>query len=56
MTEAAKAMCEWALKQNSVTSVIAETDLEGFASQKILERFGFKKDNCGETLWWRLQA
>lgn len=54
MTEAAKAMCEWALKQNGVTSVIAETDLEGFASQKILQRCGFKKDIEGETLWWRL--
>ncbi|MEN6412485.1 MAG: GNAT family N-acetyltransferase [Veillonellales bacterium] len=54
MTEAVKAMCEWALKQNCVTSVIAETDLEGLASQKILERSGFKKDKRGETLWWKL--
>ncbi len=43
MTEAVKAMCGWALKQNGVTSVIAETDLEGLASQKILKRCGFKK-------------
>lgn len=56
MTEAAKAMCDWAFKQDGVTSVIAETDLEGLASQKILESCGFKKDRCGETLWWRLQA
>ena len=49
MTEAVKAMCEWALKQNGVTSVIAETDLEGLASQKILERCGFKKDKRGEN-------
>lgn len=54
MTEAVKAMCELALKQNGVTSVIAETDLEGLASQKILERCGFKNDKQGETLWWRL--
>lgn len=54
MTEAAKAMCDWALKQNGVQSVIAETDLEGLASQKILERCGFKMDKRGETLWWRL--
>jgi len=26
------------IKTNGVTSVIAETDLEGFASQRILER------------------
>jgi ribosomal-protein-alanine N-acetyltransferase len=54
MTEAAKAMCDWALKQNGVKNVIAETDLEGLASQKILERCGFKNDKQGETLWWRL--
>ncbi|MBW6411184.1 GNAT family N-acetyltransferase [Clostridium weizhouense] len=54
MTEAAKTMCNWALKQNGVTNVIAETDLEGLASQKILERCGFKKYKQGETLWWRL--
>ncbi|EKO1913037.1 GNAT family N-acetyltransferase [Clostridium botulinum] len=54
MTEAVKAMCGWALKQNGVTSVIAETDLEGLASQKILKCCGFKKDKEGETLWWRL--
>ncbi|AQS11235.1 acetyltransferase (GNAT) family protein [Clostridium saccharobutylicum] len=56
MTEAAKAMCQWALKQNGVKSVIAETDLDGVASQKILERCGFKNYKREETLWWRLQA
>ncbi|KAJ50169.1 RimJ/RimL family protein N-acetyltransferase [Clostridium tetanomorphum] len=54
MTEAVKAMCEWALKQKGVRNVIAETDLDGFASQRILERCGFKKDKELETLWWRL--
>ncbi len=42
MTEAVKAMCEWALKQKGVRNVIAETDLAGFASQRILECCGFK--------------
>ncbi|AWI03526.1 GNAT family N-acetyltransferase [Clostridium drakei] len=54
MTEAVNAMCEWALKQNGVTSVIAETYLENLASQKILERCGFKKYKEGETFWWKL--
>lgn len=54
MTEAVNAMCEWVLKQNGVTSVIAETYLENLASQKILERCGFKKDKVGETFWWKL--
>ncbi|KGM97190.1 GNAT family N-acetyltransferase [Clostridium botulinum] len=54
MTEAVQAMCEWALKQNGVTSVIAETDLDGFASQRILERCGFRKYREEETIWWML--
>ncbi|MFT3983038.1 MAG: GNAT family N-acetyltransferase [Lachnospiraceae bacterium] len=54
MTEAVKAMCEWALKQESVMSVIAETDLDGLASQRILERCQFKKYKQLETLWWKL--
>ncbi|WP_411679429.1 GNAT family N-acetyltransferase [Clostridium thailandense] len=52
MTEAVKAMCQWALKQNYVTNVIAETDFENFSSQNILKRCGFKKYKQGETLWW----
>ena len=54
MTEAIKTMCDWALKQNGVSNIIAETDLDSFASQKILERCGFEKYQEGATLWWRL--
>lgn len=54
MTEATIAMCEWALEQKDVSTVIAETDLDGFAFQKVLERCGFKKYKEAETLWWRL--
>ena len=50
MTEAIKAMCEWALKQTGVSAVIAQTDFDGFASQKVLERCGFKKYSEAETL------
>lgn len=53
-TEAVTAMCHWAFQQKSVTKVIAETDLNGTASQKILLRCGFKEYQKGETLWWRL--
>ena len=54
MTEAVKAMCELALKQEGVRNIIAETDLDGFASQRILERCGFKNYKQEETIWWRL--
>lgn len=54
MTEAVRAMCLWALKQESITHVIAETDIDGVASQHILEKCGFKQYKKGETLWWKL--
>ena len=55
MTEAVKAMCDWALNQENVTSIIAETDLEGFASQRILHRCGFSEEKREETVWWRFR-
>ena len=54
MTEAVKSMCDWALNQSEVITVIAETDLDGFASQRVLERCGFKKYKQGESIWWRM--
>ncbi|MHC1772080.1 MAG: GNAT family N-acetyltransferase [Flexilinea sp.] len=53
MTEAVKAMCQWALEQETISHVIAETEADGFSSQRILERCGFKQYRQGETLWWR---
>ncbi|WP_331654389.1 GNAT family N-acetyltransferase [Aminipila sp.] len=53
MTEAVQAMCGWAMEQPGVTHIIAETDLDGYASHRILERCGFVKTEQGETLWWR---
>lgn len=54
MTEAVKAMCDWARGQKGVQSILAETDLDGFASQRILQRCGFKEEKREETIWWRL--
>lgn len=41
MTEAVKAITEWALSQESVKQVEAETDVENIASQNVLSRSGF---------------
>ena len=41
MTEAVKAITEWALSQENVKKVEAETDAENIASQKVLCRSGF---------------
>lgn len=55
MTEAVRAMSDWAFNQTGVTAIIAETDADGIASQRILKRCGFELDRQGETLWWRAQ-
>ena len=54
MTEAVRALCAWAQAQDGVSRVIAETELEGFASQRILERCGFTRRSAGDALWWQL--
>ncbi|MHB1150740.1 MAG: GNAT family N-acetyltransferase [Eubacteriales bacterium] len=54
MTEAVKAMCKWALQQERVLHVIAETDLDGLASQRVLQRNGFVETKRNETVWWKL--
>jgi predicted acetyltransferase len=55
MTEAVKGMCDWAFNNDNVKYIIAETDADGYASQRILKRCGFKPYRSGETLWWRLE-
>ena len=40
-TEAVTAAVEWALQQEGVTSVEAETDADNAASQRVLEKAGF---------------
>jgi RimJ/RimL family protein N-acetyltransferase len=54
MTEDVQAMCKWAMHQENVSHVIAETDSDGFASQRILQRCGFTESKRDETVWWRL--
>lgn len=54
MTEAVRAMCAWALKQNGVRHIIAETERTNAASQRILKRCGFTQYKSADTLWWRL--
>lgn len=54
MTETVQAFCDWALHQDGVRHVIAETDTDGVSSQKILMRCGFKEYARNDTVWWRL--
>lgn len=55
MTEAAAAICDWALKQEKVKTVTAETEKDNAASHKVLQKIGMKI--CHETdgsLFWEL--
>jgi len=54
MTEAVQAMCNWAMAQDNISHVIAETDIESPQSQNILKRCGFVPYRQDETMWWRL--
>jgi len=54
MTEAVQAMCDWALAQDKVSHVIAETDIDSSQSQSILKCCGFTQYKQNETMWWRL--
>lgn len=54
MTEALAELSRWALQQERVNFVVAETFPENYASQKVLQKCGFvnyqKKD---DNLWWK---
>lgn len=54
MTEAVGEMCKWGLAQENVNYIIAETDLDGYASQRVLERNGFIRYKFSDSSWWRL--
>lgn len=43
MTETVEKLCDWALKKDNVKHIIAETELDGYASQNVLKRCGFKQ-------------
>lgn len=53
MTEAVIAMCNWALNQQEVKYIIAETEKDNLASQKVLQKAGMilynETDSC--FLW-----
>lgn len=53
MTEAVRAMCGWALEQPGVSRVVAETETDGYASQRILACCGFSETARGDTVWWQ---
>ena len=56
MTEAVKAITDWALDQPGVTAVVAETDQSNVASQRILKKNNFIQYKIVDKMkWWRLR-
>lgn len=55
MTETVQTFVDWALRQEGVRRVVAETEKDNFASQRVLTRCGFQKYKEAETLWWELR-
>lgn len=54
MTEALKALAEWAFSQDEVLAVIADTEKTNIASQKVLQKAGllFWKEEF-DCFWWK---
>lgn len=52
-TEMATAMINWGSKQIGVEHVVATSDLDNFASKRVLEKTGFRKlEQTDDTIYW----
>lgn len=55
MTEAIRAIAEWAFGQAGVKAIVAETEQANFASHKALQNNGFRRNKAaGDMVWWKL--
>ncbi|MBD2754556.1 GNAT family N-acetyltransferase [Spirosoma validum] len=53
MTEMVGGLVNWAQQQSTVQRVVADTETENVASQKVLEKNGFRLfDRIENMLWW----
>ncbi len=57
MTETVTKFADWALRQEGVKQVIAETEKDNIPSQRVLEKAGFEKYRATQThFWWMVSA
>ena len=54
MTETIQAMCHWAMEQENISHVIAETEIDNPKSENVLKRCGFVRYQQDKGIWWRL--
>jgi RimJ/RimL family protein N-acetyltransferase len=56
MTEAVRALVDWAFTQDNCTRVTAETLRENLASQRVLQKAGLVLDHAHETMiYWKIE-
>jgi predicted acetyltransferase len=54
MTETIQVMCAWALEQENISHVIAETGIDNPQSENVLKRCGFVQYQQDNNIWWKL--
>ena len=53
MTEMVRGLLQWAIHQPGVRRVVADTEIDNIASQKVLENNQFQRfDQVEDMLWW----
>jgi RimJ/RimL family protein N-acetyltransferase len=56
MTEALRAIVDWAFEQPGVRAIVAETEGVNQASHRVVQRVGFTVYRADDqVIWWRLQ-
>lgn len=55
MTEAVICIYQWAFLQEDVSQIIAETEIDNYSSQKVLEKSGMIKHmHRDNSIWWKI--
>lgn len=53
MTEAVRALCDWALSHENVKAVSADTEDGNLKSERVLEKVGFVRTIKEKNQWWK---
>jgi len=54
--EAVERLIAWAFEDPRVRSVVAETERDNIASQRVPAKLGMRRDrDVGNMIWWRLK-
>jgi len=54
MTETLKSIIKWTFKHDKIKSIVAETNKDNKASQRVLEKVGMKKYKEEKTYWYKI--